>query len=565
MYKRRIIRNESGLPEFLDGLMESTGAAYYSLVIPSWRGGAPFTDSNVTESMVSYRLEALLAARLAADSASCRTVEVVTAKRLSPEEAVLGEGWDEVMVSICPARDPRGDCPCSQLYLARKEEKESLASRIGEDLEMTTQISWFFRVAALIADNYNSLYEAVEMYAEMMAVHDRFMPFHMSIVANLGFRVAKRLGVSEDDRNILYLAALMHDFGKLFVPVSIFTKEGTLTTGEMVYVRKHSDFGAELATHMLATTPYYRDIPEIIRHHHEHVDGSGYPAGLKGENIPWLSRIMCVCDAIDAMETRKSYRDKLDRSAVVEELRRCSGTQFDEKVVEAALAELAETKTELDLLSKLSLVYIPEVTLVVTQAGSSRRHTLEGTLMADGKGLKMKVDRGMDLSGLDPEKTDSARMLVQEGNEMLEYDVRVKGAGPHTVYISEYRLDPLDEVFSVIWVVPGEILYLDREKGSYHTIAFETYKIGGTGLIVKVDRDHFDELKELHNAPTFFIFKTQMDDDDLFKMQGEIKSFYRKGGEVVVVGAFVNVKEADKDRLVRHMFKKQIEARKLLR
>jgi putative nucleotidyltransferase with HDIG domain len=144
-------------------------------------------------------------------------------------------------------------------------------------------------------------------------------------------QVAAEMGLGPEERELVEKAALLHDVGKLAVPDEILQKRGPLSEEEMAVVRAHPAVGAKIVTRipeLAATAP-------IIAHHHEHVDGSGYPDGLVGDAIPLISRIILVSDAGDAMTTQRSHKSVISLQEALQELHQWSGSQFDKRVVDA--------------------------------------------------------------------------------------------------------------------------------------------------------------------------------------------------------------------------------------
>ncbi len=150
-------------------------------------------------------------------------------------------------------------------------------------------------------------------------------------------KLAEELGLAEEDKSIVRLSALLHDIGKLAVPDEVLFKPGPLNDEEWGHMKQH----ATAALHVLGQIRAVADATPAILHHHEHFDGSGYPDGLAGDDIPPASRILLVTDAFDAMTTDRPYRKAMPVQAAIDELKRNSGTQFDPQVVEAFLNVLA--------------------------------------------------------------------------------------------------------------------------------------------------------------------------------------------------------------------------------
>ena len=178
-----------------------------------------------------------------------------------------------------------------------------------------------------------------EMLGSLRA-HDEVTGCHSMAVVEIVLAVGERLGLGSTALLELELAALLHDVGKVAVPVEILSKPGPLDAREREIVERHPVAGAEI----LRQVPGLQPVATIIRYHHERWDGGGYPDGLKGERIPLASRIVCVCDAFQAMTSDRPYRPSLGEAAALEELRRCAGTQFDPHIVRALL-EIMENRS----------------------------------------------------------------------------------------------------------------------------------------------------------------------------------------------------------------------------
>ncbi|MEW6601635.1 MAG: HD-GYP domain-containing protein, partial [Nitrospirota bacterium] len=156
---------------------------------------------------------------------------------------------------------------------------------------------------------------------------------HSTDVANYASIIAKEMGLDEREIETLKMAALLHDIGKVGTYDDILDKPYALDSSERKLIRQHTIKGEEI----LKPIKGLRNIIPIIRSHHEKVDGSGYPDGLKGDSIHPLAKILCVADSYDAMISDRPYRPSRGMDYAVAEITRCSGTQFDSKVSEAFL------------------------------------------------------------------------------------------------------------------------------------------------------------------------------------------------------------------------------------
>lgn len=191
---------------------------------------------------------------------------------------------------------------------------------------------------------YEGLYENVlatlNTMAKILDARDPHTSQHSTRVTALSMAIVKALNISEDNTDILQAAASLHDIGKVGIPDRILLKPGSLTPDEMDVIKRHPDIGANI----LSSIVPMRHTVEIIRHHHERYDGKGYPKGIKGGDIPFLSRVIAVADSFDAMTSDRPYRKALPLEKAIREIARCKGTQFDPEIAEVFIHKVARSK-----------------------------------------------------------------------------------------------------------------------------------------------------------------------------------------------------------------------------
>jgi putative nucleotidyltransferase with HDIG domain len=153
---------------------------------------------------------------------------------------------------------------------------------------------------------------------------------HLRSVASLALLLARHAGVEGEELDVVARAAELHDVGKIAIPERVLRKRDSLTAVERELIRNHTVVGERI----LAAAPAMVPVARLVRSSHERWDGDGYPDRLKGDDIPLGARIIAVCDAFDAMVSTKPYRRSLDSTEALNELRRCSGTQFDPRLVQ---------------------------------------------------------------------------------------------------------------------------------------------------------------------------------------------------------------------------------------
>ncbi len=154
---------------------------------------------------------------------------------------------------------------------------------------------------------------------------------HSTRLAEWALRVGKLLGLSETAVRHVETASILHDIGKIGIPGAILNKNGKLTDEEFAQIKKHPEFGWGV----LRDLPGFEAVAELVLYHHERVDGNGYPAGLKGEEIPLGARIVAVIDAYDAMTSTRAYRNDLGHDEAIHRLVADRGTQFEPGVVDS--------------------------------------------------------------------------------------------------------------------------------------------------------------------------------------------------------------------------------------
>ncbi len=206
------------------------------------------------------------------------------------------------------------------------------------------------RFALALSRQASSVLYAVQLYQELadllfatlgalssaVDAKDPYTHGHSQRVAEYAVMAARGMDFSSKFITMLKIAGQLHDFGKIGVREHILSKQGRLTDSEKKAMNEHPVIGAQI----LGRFKSFADIVPGIRHHHEHYDGKGYPAGLKGEDIPLVGRIIAVADAYDAMTTNRPYRVKLYHREALVELRENAGTQFDPEVVEAFISSI---------------------------------------------------------------------------------------------------------------------------------------------------------------------------------------------------------------------------------
>ena len=227
-----------------------------------------------------------------------------------------GESWIG-SYNYAPIRDEAGEISGS-VVVARDVTRKKKAE---DELK-----SYFHHLEVAMEDTMYVLSKTVDM-------RDPYTSGHQQRVGELAKHIAEKMGLSDKEAHNLRLIGLIHDIGKIGVPAEILSKPSKLNKMELDLVKSHVDIGYDILKKVNFVTP----VAEIVRQHHERIDGSGYPQGLKGDEILMEARIIAVADVVESMTTRRPYRDALGIDAALAEIEGGRGTKYDPRVVDACL------------------------------------------------------------------------------------------------------------------------------------------------------------------------------------------------------------------------------------
>ncbi len=191
--------------------------------------------------------------------------------------------------------------------------------------------SFIDRLKQAADENHELFLGSIRMLAAAIDEKDPYTRGHSDRVARYSVLIGQQLGLSPEELDKLRISALLHDVGKIGVDDRVLKKPGALTAEEFEIMKQHPSKGANI----MRPVAQLKDVLPGIELHHEHVNGKGYPYGLKGDEIPLMARIIAVSDTLDAITTNRPYQSAMDTEAALEIIRKVAGTKFDQKVVEA--------------------------------------------------------------------------------------------------------------------------------------------------------------------------------------------------------------------------------------
>jgi putative two-component system response regulator len=232
-------------------------------------------------------------------------------------------------------------------YISKPVLVEEVRARVDKALEKRQLVlqNRFYqqnlegRVRDLDRRNRLSLINGVQTLVHALEAKDAYTSGHSSRVSRYAVKTAVRLGYTADRLEHIRLGGELHDIGKIGTREDILNKPGPLTPEEFEHIKAHAPLGERILAPFLSESPM---VLRIVRHHHERLDGGGFPDGLSGADIPHEARVVAVVDAFDAMTTNRAYRPSRTPADAVAELRQCAGTHFDREIVEAFLSAVRD-------------------------------------------------------------------------------------------------------------------------------------------------------------------------------------------------------------------------------
>ena len=185
-----------------------------------------------------------------------------------------------------------------------------------------------------------SIMEFAKILMKTVDAKDEYTGEHCKRVAYYCLKLGTKLKLSASELSDLNLAAMFHDIGKIGIPDNILQKKSKLTDEEYETIKSHPIIGANI----LSVSTMFKEVSNIVRAHHERIDGKGYPYGLKGEELSTPIKILCICDTFDAMTSKRSYKERFDIDFALEELERIKGTQLDLEYTDVFINLIKEDK-----------------------------------------------------------------------------------------------------------------------------------------------------------------------------------------------------------------------------
>lgn len=410
-----------------------------------------------------------------------------------------------------------------------------------------------------VLSNYEKVYYIVDTFTEIMTVKDSIMPYHMTSVASNCVDLSILLELKPKDQVVLYFSALLHDVGKLFITEDIINKKEELTKEEQNIFKTHSKKGEDILKTILYGMTLFDDIPRIVRHHHENYDGTGYPDELAGDNIPYLSRILTVADAVDKISSKTVYKSKNNIDNIIKELKDKSGKEFDPSIVKAMIKILITDREYLQDENTGNTVYIPQCSFGFYYIDKSNIKSLTGNLiLKNNSGTFVIHDFDNTIYAINA--MINCTISFFRNGEILEYKVTVKKYYNGKLYFENVKFMPTDSIFSMVWNNTATIYNEELNKKDEVRII----KLGGDTVVFTVDKSNDLALQLINNSKGNYQIHIKEEVDNLVldaSFNIKIVKHYLGYGYTFIC-RYMNIQSGQKDLLIRLLFRKQMENRK---
>lgn len=434
------------------------------------------------------------------------------------------------------------------IYIAFKSIHNAVVDELIEAFQKNISS---YEITLYSLEKYFSIYKLDKNIKLLMLLQDSikinqpFMVLHPMNVAFWSLEIARELKLDDEFIETLYYAAIFHDIGKIGIRNEIINKEASLTKEEYEIVKKHVEYGYFYTKEILGDI--YPQLPRWVYSHHEKYDGTGYPEGLKGEEIPLGSRILKVADVIDILYSPRSYKKPVSIDRIISELKRCEGKDFDPRVVKAALKVIGQKLAiPVNILNdNFDLAHLS----ILTDKGDIFNY--DGYYYREGNISYFKC---FNINGKNVFKRDivSCSLVIAKLNRTYEYKVDIDLIEENTFILSNIKPSESGSSFSILWNLPA-ILYYELEKG----VEVEVVRISADYFIFAFSgQQTFQEGKVVKSKLLF-------DDGEEILLSGRIDySYMFADGVRYYKYSFINLSDGIKDRLFRQIFRKQINLRR---
>ncbi|MBF4693058.1 HD-GYP domain-containing protein [Fusibacter ferrireducens] len=469
-----------------------------------------------------------------------------------PDDVLRAQFYEIVLIVFDPVGEDKQWI--GYVYFTIDKKYEALLNKLQLQKKIFLRVDYLINSIRINIENYEKLYYLIDFFSEIVTIKDRFMPYHMTNVANWAMLIANEMNLDYKDQLTLYVAALIHDIGIVYIPEKILSKSTPLSEEEYNLMKQIPEKSYEITKTTLYGMHFFENVPTVIRYHREWFDGSGYPFNKRGTDIPLLSRIVSVADATDAMLSRRAYRDLLSEEFVVKELLKGSGKQFDPEIVNIMIGLIRNKHKNKGKSFVEDTNFIPQTSLNFYYDSFKNQRSYVGNLIMNEKTGKLIIHSGDSFEEFELNRIYKPSISFFALNDFLEYEVKLLGRLNNQILMTGFKYVPTDKYFSLIWELIGILKTPSNRKGNVKII-----KVGGDTLVFEVVDQYFKEILISSIDKTALIdFDLEIDHThNRLSLTGRILRFFNFQNVTVFVFKFTNINSAERDSILRMLFRKQ--------
>lgn len=437
------------------------------------------------------------------------------------------------------------------IYLAAFRDKrfDKFEDIIDEEAkEIIRKISALYQILHFQEMGIERKFGIFHVISEITKIREPYMINHPYRVAQWSRLIGQSMSLDKIRLYKLDTASITHDIGKLYINEDILNKTSRLSEEEFQQIKEHPVNSYMMVKDMFCFEDELKDVCKIVKYHHERFDGKGYPEGLKGEEIPLESRILCVADSVDAMMSPRSYKSPKSVDQTITELIDQKGKQFDPEIADIMINILLKaSNTKANIFSD-SIIW---GTLTIDTNENS--YLAEGTLVEHEIGYVFTSHSFNFSDSIDISEVTNISLYIEKNRNIIEFDVKIEGIDNNNMYISQLIMNPMMDSFSMLWYLSG-LLYVENK-----TYEINIYKVGGSSLAFYI----FDIEFETYIKEKILKLTINFDEETEITVTGKIVKGFSVSNKNFYTFFYVNTPSNVKDKIFNKLFRKQIELMKL--